>query len=777
MATVDLRCFQADVDKVVLSLKGLSQGTISQCAPEPFLSLLASPGTLSHAKALLPLCDMIGVTWRRSRLPPPGMASGRAAPDCNTVPQPPTVAHTDPAFFMAAAVLPGIFSKYNIVQLLQSDAWSSGERIRLLAPIATLLSYCAHPDGLQALHLDSRKLPDINFTYDDGISATVDQAFVLRVLGAAVQAARRIEAMIQDATLSEGAESNAAGMREIKASFQAGLSAAKNDAAVCELLRALGRATPDVGTVNSRVSIFSYWVTSAHYKDYRKAFSAKGESQGAVPDSSVAFSEDLARLLVSTAASVAQHPDQLRDLDEANKRDAMHLSLLVAQDTFDRDIPSVKEVVMAPDAQDSLRVLARAVRELALATPPEETALAMLWFCTALLGVHPPLSAEEKLRFEDINAIPSPETLEALEETTAAFNFMMSRKESIEPHFIEVLCTFAMSAFMHAAMGQFTKESSHDGDTPPTTETFWVPFLMSGRGDAAACTTILGAVRFLIVAAAHSSSPDFLRNMLLLTIYTPEQGPLPIDDVPFDLASTSVQTVLELLNFALGRHPSPLTPTDVPRATYAWVCSAAFADACVYVRTACLNVDPDNPGEYWRLEWALKAAALKYLRFAAQYSETMEGLFIDGEMAHPTSVPDPNDLIPRVGAVIAIILGEMEGMLAPVLARADAEGLGVLCGLIDSLELEDETAKALRKLEALAAAADPKDKTVALERARTLSALNCAYLGCGNVHIQSNISKKCSACACVSYCTRDCQVADWKAHRVACRAMQSEGGV
>jgi hypothetical protein len=46
----------------------------------------------------------------------------------------------------------------------------------------------------------------------------------------------------------------------------------------------------------------------------------------------------------------------------------------------------------------------------------------------------------------------------------------------------------------------------------------------------------------------------------------------------------------------------------------------------------------------------------------------------------------------------------------------------------------------------------------------------CSRAGCGAVGAAGARLKRCAACGIALYCCKACQVADWKAHRKACRA-------
>ncbi len=49
---------------------------------------------------------------------------------------------------------------------------------------------------------------------------------------------------------------------------------------------------------------------------------------------------------------------------------------------------------------------------------------------------------------------------------------------------------------------------------------------------------------------------------------------------------------------------------------------------------------------------------------------------------------------------------------------------------------------------------------------------SCAHCGAREVHVKQ--FKRCSACKTIAFCSRDCQLANWPAHKAACKAARKE---
>ena len=81
----------------------------------------------------------------------------------------------------------------------------------------------------------------------------------------------------------------------------------------------------------------------------------------------------------------------------------------------------------------------------------------------------------------------------------------------------------------------------------------------------------------------------------------------------------------------------------------------------------------------------------------------------------------------------------------------------------------------LLKLIQVAKEADVKDATRAIARAKILAHLPCGYLGCTANDVENLTRPKlCSGCRTVRYCSSSCQKADWKAHKIGCKAIATE---
>lgn len=81
-----------------------------------------------------------------------------------------------------------------------------------------------------------------------------------------------------------------------------------------------------------------------------------------------------------------------------------------------------------------------------------------------------------------------------------------------------------------------------------------------------------------------------------------------------------------------------------------------------------------------------------------------------------------------------------------------------------------------------AAAAEEASPTyqgdLAVEVAEALATRSCAHVGCTTITGQAAKPRRmpCSGCALVRYCSKACQVADWPAHKPACRELQRRQG-
>lgn len=157
-------------------------------------------------------------------------------------------------------------------------------------------------------------------------------------------------------------------------------------------------------------------------------------------------------------------------------------------------------------------------------------------------------------------------------------------------------------------------------------------------------------------------------------------------------------------------------------------------------------------------------------------------------MSSQPGLPLAQDMLRMFGRCAEDILG-LSG-LSTALALAEAPVLRWLeeeCR-VPYAEEDQETAIAmwcavmeLGKLAEAAETAQPKDEAVAVVRAKLLAADgDCAYLGCKTVEkpeadgVVPKSKRLCSGCSTVRYCSAVCQRADWKAHKIACKAIQAE---
>lgn len=85
-------------------------------------------------------------------------------------------------------------------------------------------------------------------------------------------------------------------------------------------------------------------------------------------------------------------------------------------------------------------------------------------------------------------------------------------------------------------------------------------------------------------------------------------------------------------------------------------------------------------------------------------------------------------------------------------------------------------ASALAGAPAAEGAGDPAaDAALGVQLAEALATRPCAYIGCTAIDGASEADlargKRCSRCERLRYCSKDCQSADWRAHKTACREL------
>lgn len=117
--------------------------------------------------------------------------------------------------------------------------------------------------------------------------------------------------------------------------------------------------------------------------------------------------------------------------------------------------------------------------------------------------------------------------------------------------------------------------------------------------------------------------------------------------------------------------------------------------------------------------------------------------------------------------------GDRAQLLGKVLLPEEA---AVLCTLRGHLQPEDHWIRDAID-ETIPHILTPMTPERLIFRAQVLGTRRCAYLDC-NVLLESSRSprksKLCSGCRVVRYCCIDCQYADWKAHRKACKELRRE---
>ena len=67
------------------------------------------------------------------------------------------------------------------------------------------------------------------------------------------------------------------------------------------------------------------------------------------------------------------------------------------------------------------------------------------------------------------------------------------------------------------------------------------------------------------------------------------------------------------------------------------------------------------------------------------------------------------------------------------------------------------------------------DDTITIDKSCIFDYNRKEFSRCGNLYCKSyEVSYKCGNCKCVSYCSRECQKADWKTHKLVCNQLSNK---
>lgn len=273
----------------------------------------------------------------------------------------------------------------------------------------------------------------------------------------------------------------------------------------------------------------------------------------------------------------------------------------------------------------------------------------------------------------------------------------------------------------------------------------------------------------------------------------------------------SQQISVLALAYATWLHVSPPSQSEV-EALRVHACAAArsWAKALRYLNAAPLDAwtdackremgTLDTPGMFLKIAMGISIqmlASLEKLPDSQGSSRELAAMALDVVNALGTIPPEMYEKgmerthpAERVGtaAALAGVLLKSNSFLEPAYAAGDVAGLRALCALCngenDSFKLIIEgfmPSKMVQVLEKLVDALKAAPKAEAMEeksakaRAMLLGALPCACLVCSTLEgLEPHNSKLCSGCRVVKYCGARDQKADWKYHKIACKALSKK---
>lgn len=123
-------------------------------------------------------------------------------------------------------------------------------------------------------------------------------------------------------------------------------------------------------------------------------------------------------------------------------------------------------------------------------------------------------------------------------------------------------------------------------------------------------------------------------------------------------------------------------------------------------------------------------------------------------------------VIQHIIAMMANSVGSRGGDTSPAWSLRKSQLLAVMT----------KTVKELKEAKSIIDGVEFNEEEVierAIKKAEVLAVRPCAYLGCATLSglLRQAPSKKCAGCKVVRYCSLQCQKFDWKAHKMACKAL------
>lgn len=220
---------------------------------------------------------------------------------------------------------------------------------------------------------------------------------------------------------------------------------------------------------------------------------------------------------------------------------------------------------------------------------------------------------------------------------------------------------------------------------------------------------------------------------------------------------------------------------------YVKMCLAAMGEAYRLTSSAAVLTTPGAPENAMLQDPETAALVLKSM-YVLERVEAAR-LALGAERLAATYGAKLAPLLATIHNWLAMVLVSVSEVIVPALTAADVsvlEWIAEVCrngpGEEGETVLSAEKMARLEDVIAAAAEVDASDEAAAKARTRILAAGGmCVYPGCCTLKRPGidGLGKKnllCSGCRTARYCAAACQKADWKKHKVACRAIQAERG-